>query len=259
MLINYWGLIHWLTLCYHTASCFHLQLTLNLVFIWTRGPGKLKNLQTLKCWFVGNLDYRKSSSLPAPMTGTIFMFLCLNIEHLFEIVRFKSVFQHLSPTPAQVTDQTAETNPSCGYFPCSPCNECLGYLSGIWYKKEICNYHNHWYMLPICRATNTLACDVKASEGLKLGKVMFFFLFFCNPRVNIKQTAFLLWALKKKKRLNLKSLLVHFGDFGKCRLARSWVEKLPFGRWDRRGAACLIHNFTATANISWWIFMLSLA
>lgn len=54
---------------------------------------------------------------------------------------------------------------------------------------------------------------------------MFFFFFSYNPRVNIKQTAFLLWALKKKKRLNLKSLLVRFGDFGKCRLAGSWVGR----------------------------------
>lgn len=117
--------------CHHKVSCFHFPLTLYLVFIFTRGPGRFKKFQTLKCWFVGNLDYRKTSSMPGLKTGTIFMFLCLNIEDLFEVVLFKNVFQHLSPTPAQVTNKTEDTNSSCCYFPCSSHNKCLRYLSRI--------------------------------------------------------------------------------------------------------------------------------
>lgn len=119
--------------CHHAVSCFHLQHTLYFVFICTRGPGRLKKkkFQTLKCWFVGNLDYRKTSSIPGLKTGTIFMFLCLNIEDLLEVVLFKSVFQQLSPTPAQVTNKTAGTDPSCVYFPCSSHNKCLRYLPRI--------------------------------------------------------------------------------------------------------------------------------
>lgn len=65
------------------------------------------------------------------MTGIIFIFLCLNIEDLFEVVLLQSVFQHLSPTPAQVSNKAVETDESCGYFPCSSHNKCRRYMAAI--------------------------------------------------------------------------------------------------------------------------------
>lgn len=100
MFISYWGLIYRLDICYY-SFLFLFTTYLLLRFYWVRGPGRLKKIkvQILKFWFVGNLDYRKTNPISSPMTTIIFMFVCLNIEDLFEVVLFQSVFQHFSSTP----------------------------------------------------------------------------------------------------------------------------------------------------------------
>lgn len=85
-------------------------------------------------------------------------------------------------------------------------------------------------MLPIFWATNPFAYYVKASESLKLGNGMFFFFFFYNPRVNIQQTAFLLWALKKKKKKT---------EFEKPASTLRGFRKVLFG-WELSGEAALL-------------------
>lgn len=88
--------------------CIHLQLTFNLGFIWVREFRRLNNnnkrFWSVKCWLVGNLDYRKTSSIPGSVTGTIFTFLCLNVKDLFKIFIHK-------------------------YFPASLSNTCPGWLT----------------------------------------------------------------------------------------------------------------------------------
>lgn len=59
---------------------------------------------------------------------------------------------------------------------------------------------------------------------------MFFFFFFYNPRVNIKQTAFLLWALKKKKRKT---------EFEKPTSTLWGFWKVSFG-WELSGEAAIL-------------------
>lgn len=85
-------------------------------------------------------------------------------------------------------------------------------------------------MPPIFWATNTFACYVKASESLKLGKVVFFFFFFYNPRVNIKQTAFMLSALKKKEKKT---------EFEKPTSTLWGFRKVSFG-WKLSGEAAIL-------------------
>lgn len=144
----------------------------------------------MKIWVTENHQYSKPCDKPR-LREVIFFFLRLKL--IWSL--FKSVFQHFSPTPAQVINKQQKKIKAPGYFPHSSDSKCLRSLSGILYKKETHNHHDHWYKFQMFWATNTFACYVKASESWKLGKVMFFFFFSYNPRVNIKQTAILLWAL----------------------------------------------------------------
>lgn len=131
MFISYWELIHHLTFCYHIISYFHLRHSFYLFFFWVRGSGKfLKNTDS-KVLICGKSGLQGYQPILGCMTGTIFLFLCLIIEDLFEAVLFKSVFQHLCPTPAQVTNKAIKTDQSCDSFPCPSHNTCLRYLSGI--------------------------------------------------------------------------------------------------------------------------------
>lgn len=68
------------------VSCICLQLTFYIGFIWVKELEIKKKKSRFWSWFVGNLDYRKTSSLPGCVTDTIFTFLCLNVKDLFKIV-----------------------------------------------------------------------------------------------------------------------------------------------------------------------------